>query len=191
MIEKIYSEMEFMSKEKFRERKVIFGEGVLNAQIMLVGEAPGGEEEKQGRPFVGAAGKNLNEFLNAIELERADIYITNVVKLRPFKLSPKTGKPINRPPDKAELDFFIPYLLKEIKAIAPKIVVTLGNTALKAVTGNSKISIGDVHAKLIEKDGYSLFPLYHPASVIYNRSLKDTYYEDLLKLKDVLSNFEN
>ena len=187
MLKKLYDKMKIESQKKFEDRKIVFGEGFSDKpQIMLIGEAPGANEEKEGRPFVGSAGKNLNEFLELINLKRENIYISNVVKLRPFKLSEKTNKPVNRPPNKEELDFFIPYLLKEIEIISPQIVVTLGNTSLRAVY-EAKASIGDVHGQLIDMENYKLFPLYHPASIIYNRSLKDTYTNDVLELAKVIS----
>lgn len=170
----------------FGERKIVFGDGNTGAKIMLIGEAPGGEEEKQGKPFVGKAGQNLNEFLEIVGLERSSIYISNVVKLRPFKLSPKTNKPINRPPNKEELNFFVPYLQREIEIVKPELVVTLGNFALKNTALNNKIVIGDCHGKLMEVNNIKLFPLYHPASVIYNRNLREVYISDLHKLKEIL-----
>ncbi len=180
---------EYMKKESekaFGNRKIVFGDGKINAGIMLIGEAPGGEEEKQGKPFVGKAGKNLNEFLEIVGLNREDLYISNVVKLRPFKLSPKTGKPVNRPPDKSELDFFVPFLHKEIELVRPKLIVTLGNFALKNVLMDQKASIGDYHGKIVEKGGKKIFPLYHPASIIYDRAKAPVYIEDLHKLREVL-----
>ena len=167
----------------YQEKRLVFGDGSLRPQIMLIGEAPGGEEEKQGRPFVGKAGKNLTEFLTAIALQRKDLYISNVVKFRPTKESPKTGKPINRPPSKEEIAFFLPFLQEEIRLVNPKWIVTLGNVPLKAVTGEN-ISIGDCHGTPRPlAENRRLFPLYHPAAVIYNRSLKETYHADLQKLK--------
>lgn len=186
MISKIYDDLIKNSEIVFPDRKVVLGDGKINADILLIGEAPGGEEEKQGKPFVGSAGKNLNEFLEIINLDRSEIYITNVVKLRPFKLSTKTNKPINRPPNKQEIDFFKEYLYKEIDAVNPKIIVTLGNTALKAVFKDNKALIGYYHGRITEVFGKKVFPLYHPASIIYNRELKGTYLEDLNALKDIL-----
>lgn len=174
------------SQRIFEGRKIVFGDGDIGAKIMLIGEAPGGEEEKQGKPFVGKAGQNLNEFLEILGLERSNLYISNVVKLRPYKLSPKTNKPVNRPPNKEELKFFVPYLHREIDIVKPELVVTLGNFALKNVTLDNKIVIGDCHGELMEINNIKLFPLYHPASVIYNRSLREVYLSDLYKLKDIL-----
>ena len=171
----------------YKEKTIVFGEGAETPALMMIGEAPGGDEEKQGRPFVGKAGKNLSVFLEVVGLKREEIYISNVVKLRPTKESPKTGKAVNRPPSADEISFFLPYLLEEIKTIAPKVIVTLGNVPLKAVTGEKKVVIGDYHGKPIPlADGRILFALYHPAAVIYNRALQTTYDEDLLKLKAFL-----
>ncbi len=185
-MKKLYDEMKEKAAKVFPERKFIPGEGSLKTRLVLIGEAPGGEEEKQGKPFVGKAGQNLSEFLNILGLERKNIYITNVVKLRPTKINPKTGRASNRPPNRAEVDFFTPYLLKELEIISPEYVVTLGNFALKAVTGDKKAVIGELHGKELQREGYILFPLYHPASVIYNRGLKETYIRDVEKLRDIL-----
>ena len=171
----------------YQTKTIVFGEGAENPALMMIGEAPGGDEEKQGRPFVGKSGKNLSAFLEVVGLKREEIYISNVVKLRPTKESPKTGKAVNRPPSAEEIAFFLPYLLEEIQVIAPKVVVTLGNVPLKAVTGERKAVIGDYHGKPTPlADGRTLFALYHPAAVIYNRALQATYDEDLLALKAFL-----
>lgn len=167
---------------------VVPGQGKTDALIMLIGEAPGAEEERQGKPFVGAAGKNLDKFLDVLSINRSDIYITNVVKFRPYKLSEKTGKRINRTPDQKEINVSYPILMKEISLIKPRVIVTLGNTPLRAVSGDKNMSIGDVHGKVMSAYGSTLFPLYHPASVIYNRKLYDVYNEDLLKLKSFIAN---
>ena len=171
----------------YQTKTIVFGEGAENPALMMIGEAPGGDEEKQGRPFVGKAGKNLSAFLEVVGLKREEIYISNVVKLRPTKESPKTGKAVNRPPSAEEIAFFLPYLLEEIQVISPKVVVTLGNVPLKAVTGERKAVIGDYHGKPTPlADGRTLFALYHPAAVIYNRALQATYDEDLSALKAFL-----
>ena len=171
----------------YQTKTIVFGEGAENPALMMIGEAPGGDEEKQGRPFVGKAGKNLSAFLEVVGLKREEIYISNVVKLRPTKESPKTGKAVNRPPSAEEIAFFLPYLLEEIQVISPKVVVTLGNVPLKAVTGERKAVIGDYHGRPVKlEEGRTLFALYHPAAVIYNRALQATYDEDLLELKAFL-----
>ena len=171
----------------YHEKTIVFGEGAEAPLLMMIGEAPGGDEEKQGRPFVGKAGKNLSAFLEVVGLKREEIYISNVVKLRPTKESPKTGKAVNRPPSAEEIAFFLPFLQAEIQTIAPKVLVTLGNVPLKAVTGEKKAVIGDYHGRPVAlADGRILFALYHPAAVIYNRSLQAVYDADLLELKAFL-----
>ncbi len=175
------------------EKPIVLGEGQADhPPVMLIGEAPGEQESLQGHPFVGKAGQNLNGFLEVLELKREDIYITNVVKIRPTKVSEK-GRTSNRPPNKEELALFTPYLMEEILRVEPRMIVTLGNVALKALCG-PKAVIGDMHgaaASVIVKhekqEGeFSLFPLYHPASIIYNRSLQAVYDDDLRTLKDLL-----
>ena len=164
----------------YHEKTIVFGEGAEAPLLMMIGEAPGGDEEKQGRPFVGKAGKNLSAFLEVVGLKREEIYISNVVKLRPTKESPKTGKAV-------EIAFFLPFLQAEIQTIAPKVLVTLGNVPLKAVTGEKKAVIGDYHGRPVAlADGRILFALYHPAAVIYNRALQAVYDADLLELKAFL-----
>lgn len=165
---------------------VVFGEGKSDANIVLVGEAPGEKETKYVRPFVGQAGKNLDEFLEILELKREDIYITNTVKFRPFKINPNTGRLSNRPPTKEEIKLCLPFLLEQLGIIEPKIVATLGNTPLRAIAGDDKISIGETHGSPVKMSEYYLFPLYHPASIIYNMSLKEVYHDDLLKLKEFI-----
>jgi len=124
--------------------------------------------------------------LGVLELNREDIYITNVVKFRPFKVS-ELGRLSNRPPKRDEIACMLPHLLREIEAVAPKIVVTLGNVPLKAVLGQKGVTIGACHAKATGASAqaldFTLFPLYHPASIIYNRALAAVYNDDLLALK--------
>lgn len=182
----INAELAEKTSVEFPYRKIVFGDGNANSKIMLVGEAPGGDEEKQGRPFVGKAGKNLMKFLAISNLKREEVYLTNVVKIRPVRLSQKTGKPVNRPPDRHEKDFFSDFLYKEIEIIQPKIIVTLGNVPLQAVLRNKNVQIGDYHGKLIRFGGNDIFPLYHPAAVIYNRSLKEVYNEDVEHLGRII-----
>ena len=175
-----------LDKSIYFDKKLVFGDGNQNTKIFLIGEAPGGEEEKQGKPFVGKAGKNLDEFMEIVGLDRKDIYISNVVKFRPTNLSPKTGKPVNRTPNSNEIKFFLPFLMEEIEIVCPDLVVTLGNVPLKAILNDNKKLIGDLHGKLIDTIKFKLFPLYHPASIIYNRSLKEVYLDDIERIKEVL-----
>ena len=163
----------------------VFGAGkAKNAKILLLGEAPGAKEVETGKPFAGSAGKNLDEFLNILNLRREDIYITNTVKIRPSRVNGKTGRIVNRPPAKAEISAFSNVLKNEISAVSPEIIVTLGNTALQALLGEDK-KIGNCHGQIFHMEDFLIFPLYHPAAVIYRRSLRDEYLADLEKLKEL------
>ena len=176
-----------MNRDGQEQQAFVLGEGKQdNPLLMLVGEAPGEQEVLLRRPFVGKAGKNLDAFLEVIGVERNNIYITNTVKFRPTKTS-KMGRISNRPPTQKEQAAFIPWLMAEVDCVAPRILVTLGNTPLRSLLGKD-ISIGDCHGRAIRyKSGLDIFPLYHPAAVIYNRTLMDTYQEDLRSLKSIVS----
>lgn len=164
----------------------VCGEGNQQPVMMLVGEAPGAQEVMQGRPFVGKAGQNLEHFLQKLHLQRSALYISNVVKIRPCKVGP-TGRLSNRPPTKTEIDIFLPWLLDEIAYLNPRVIVTLGNTALQAILGPEYV-IGAVHGQLIKRPDMPLiFPLYHPAAVIYNWELQSVYDADLLRLSGLLA----
>lgn len=181
-LEKQRLELEKLIGEIYEgEKKVlVHGEGRMGARLMLIGEAPGEQETLLRRPFVGKAGKNLDEFLTLAELERSELYVTNTVKFRPTKRS-AAGRMVNRPPNKEEIRLFLPWLKKEIAAVAPQVVVTLGNVPLKALT-NPKMVIGSVHGRFIDAGDARLYPMYHPASMIYNPALRETYAEDIRAL---------
>ncbi|MDD6050685.1 MAG: uracil-DNA glycosylase [Clostridiales bacterium] len=175
------------------EKPIVLGEGQSDhPPVMLIGEAPGEQESLQGRPFVGKAGKNLDGFLEVLSLNREDIYITNVVKIRPTKVSEK-GRVSNRPPNREELALFTPYLMEEILLVQPQMIVTLGNVALRSLCG-TKAVIGDMHGQKAlvtvrhekQEATFALFPLYHPASIIYNRALQEVYQADLQSLRALL-----
>lgn len=178
-------------KYRFPGKEYVFGSGCTSPKLLLVGEAPGREEVKFSRPFSGAAGKHLDSFLELAGIDRQDIYITNAIKYRLSKVNPKTGRLSNRPAAKDEIESSRPCLLEEIDIIRPRCIVTLGNVPLRAVTGNHRLNIGECHGtpvevKIKERD-YLLFPLYHPASVIYNRSLVQTCEADVKELATFLS----
>lgn len=172
---------------------LVFGEGCHpNPVLMLVGEAPGEQETLQGRPFVGKAGKNLSAFLETIGLERSALYVSNVVKVRPTKMS-AAGRLVNRPPSREEKELFTPWLMREIAIVRPDALVTLGNVALQAFVQDT---VGNCHGSWMravvsppqgEAFTLPLFPLYHPASVIYNRSLEQVYQQDLEALRESLT----
>ncbi len=165
-------------------QELVFGDGKPDAGLMLVGEAPGRDEVAQKKPFVGRAGQNLTGFLKTLGLSRTEIYVTNVCKFRPTKVSAKNTVS-NRPPTREEILAAQPFLWEEIRLVAPRLLVTLGNTPLRAVRGFNAV-IGDHHGKAerisLGTGKYWLFALYHPASIIYNPSLKETYSQDLSNL---------
>lgn len=185
-LRKLYEEY----KKEFHKEEVVLGEGNPDAALLLIGEAPGKDEVRLSRPFVGMAGRNLDEFLEIVGIERNSIYITNAIKYRLSKVNSETGRISNRPAAREEIAGNRGVLIKEISIIRPSFIVTLGNVPLKSVTGDYGISIGDVHGRItqvdIEGNEYKLFPLYHPASIIYNRSLKDVYIKDINELKTIL-----
>ena len=188
-VRSVYQEMQAFFKPLWpgEDRPLVLGEGKESSPaLMLIGEAPGETEVIKRRPFVGRAGKNLDEFLTLARLNREDIFVTNAVKIRPTENGP-TGRTRNRAPNREELSLFIPWLMKEIQAVKPRFLVTLGNVPLKALTEN-KNTVGDCHGQWLEsKAGIKLFALYHPASVIYRRSLATVYEQDVLTLAETLN----
>ena len=165
------------------ERKVlVHGEGEPGARVMLIGEAPGEQETLKRRPFVGKAGKNLDEFLELARLDRSALYVSNTVKFRPTKIS-AAGRVVNRPPTREEINLFLPWLKQEIAMVGPEVVVTLGNVPLKALMG-PKAVIGDVHGSFQEIEDMRIYPMYHPASLIYNPGLRETYEQDIRRLAE-------
>ena len=187
-VQAVYQDMQAFFKPLWpgEDKPLVLGEGKDNGPaLMLIGEAPGETEVIKRRPFVGKAGKNLDEFLSLARLNREDIFVSNVVKIRPTETGP-TGRTRNRAPNKEELSLFIPWLMKEIQAVKPRCLVTLGNVPLKALTEN-KNTVGDCHGQwLASKAGIPLFVLYHPASIIYRRSLATVYEQDVLTLAEAL-----
>jgi DNA polymerase len=171
---------EFLTEQGMTE-PMVTGDGNTSPRIVMVGEAPGAEEVKQLKPFVGKAGKNLDEFLEYTGLNREDLYITNVVKFRPYRIG-VSGQRANRAPNQKETEWCKPFLYRELRLLSPKLIVTLGNTALKAIAGE-KYTVGAVHGKVIRFHNGQIYPLYHPASIIYNPELKEVYLEDLRKLR--------
>ena len=151
------------------------GEGSATATVMLVGEAPGAKEDESGRPFVGGAGKLLDRLLEEAGLERADVFITNVVKARP---------PGNRDPKADEVAHHLPWLEAQMDVIKPKLLVPLGRHALTRFAPDAKIT--QAHGKVIERDGRRLFPMFHPAAALRNPQLRATLHEDAKALRTAL-----
>ena len=160
------------------------GNGSAEAEIVFIGEAPGKQEDLQGIPFVGAAGKFLSEMLGEIGMKREDIYITNIVKYRP---------PNNRDPLPEEKDACRDWLLEELKTIKPKLIIFLGRHSMNDFFPAEKISA--VHGKLLVKQFPNIstkyfFPLYHPAAALYNGSMRETLIKDFKKIPLVLKKIE-
>lgn len=155
--------------------QLVFGTGNPNADIVLIGEAPGKNEDLQGEPFVGAAGKFLNEMLATIDLKRQDIYITNIVKYRP---------PNNRDPFPDEKAAFLPFLQQQLNIIEPKLIVTLGRHSMDSLLPGLKIS--EVHGKPKRSNGRVYLPLFHPAAALYNGGLRQTLLDDFTNIPTIL-----
>lgn len=162
---------------------LVMGDGNINADIVFIGEAPGKNEDEQGLPFVGAAGKFLNEMLAAADMVRADVYITNIVKYRP---------PNNRDPLPEEKSEFWPYLLKQLQIIQPKVVITLGRHSMEYFLPGMKISAIHGEPKRIKfgNEYLVIIPLFHPAAALYNGSLRQTLIDDFLMVPKIIEKLE-
>jgi uracil-DNA glycosylase len=165
---------------KLGRTKVVFGTGNPNASIMFVGEAPGFNEDQQGEPFVGAAGKLLDKLLESAGLSRAQVYIANVIKCRP---------PNNRDPEPDEVETCKPFLLQQIEMIQPKLVCTLGNWATQTIL-EKKVGITKVKGQAIRLERFVVFPLLHPAAALHQGNLLETLREDFKKLKAYLDRMD-
>ncbi|MDH3392606.1 MAG: uracil-DNA glycosylase [Desulfobulbaceae bacterium] len=145
------------------------------AKVFFIGEAPGKNEDKTGLPFVGAAGRVLDEMLATIDLARSDVFITSVLKCRP---------PDNRDPKPEEIKACLPYLAQQVEIIQPKLIVTLGRFALHLFRPDA--IIGESHGKPFTDNGYTILPVYHPAAAIYNRKLREPLARDFKTISDLL-----
>jgi uracil-DNA glycosylase len=159
--------------------QLVFGDGNADAAIVLIGEAPGKNEDLQGLPFVGAAGKFLNEMLEMIGLERKDVYITNIVKYRP---------PNNRDPLPVEKQEFLPFLQEQLDIIKPKLIVTLGRHSMESLLPGLKIS--QVHGQPKRHKGKVYLPLFHPAAALYNGAMRQTLIDDFAKIPAIVELIE-
>ncbi len=153
--------------------KIVLGEGNKNAKIMFIGEGPGADEDIQGLPFIGKAGQLMNKAFEALEIDRKEVYITNIVKCRP---------PQNRVPDKEEARICMDYLRSQVMIIKPKIIVLLGSTALKNILGD-EYGITKTRGKWIEKKGIWYMPTFHPAALLRDDSKKIDFWKDLKQVK--------
>ena len=152
-------------------KQLVFGDGSPDAQLVFIGEAPGKNEDEQGIPFVGAAGKFLQEMLSSIGLKREDVYITNIVKYRP---------PNNRDPLPEEKQAFLPFLVRQLEVLSPKLVITLGRHSMDSLLPNLKIS--EAHGKTVRYKGQVYLPLFHPAAALYNGGLRQTLLDDFARI---------
>jgi uracil-DNA glycosylase len=161
---------------------VVFGSGNADADLMFVGEAPGANEDNQGLPFVGQAGKLLETLLGEIGLQRSDVFIANLLKCRP---------PGNRDPLPGEIDACQDYLFRQLELIEPRVVCTLGNFSTKLLRADPGTGITRLHGReeirTIGPRAVRLFPLYHPAAALYTRSLLDTLRADFARLPQLLA----
>lgn len=153
------------------ESRFVPAVGPDSAEVMLVGEAPGANEVEEGEPFVGRAGERMNEILRDIGVERSQLYITNLVKIRP---------PDNRDPKKDEIEAWAPLLEKETEEIDPDIILTLGNFASREMLDKKK-GISQIHGRIFSRERRKIMPIYHPAATLYDRSKKPDLEKDLRK----------
>jgi uracil-DNA glycosylase family 4 len=155
----------------FDDERFVPAVGPEDADVMLVGEAPGANEVEEEEPFVGRAGEKMNEVLKDIGVERSELYITNLVKIRP---------PDNRDPKKEEIEAWAPLLEKEIEKVDPDIILTLGNFASKQMLDTSK-GITQIHGRIFSREGRKIMPIFHPAATLYDRSKTPELEKDLRK----------
>ena len=176
------------SELKAGATQLVFGDGDPNSAVVFIGEAPGKKEDEMGLPFVGAAGRFLNEMLESIGLARSEVYITNIVKYRP---------PNNRDPLPEEKKAFLPYLQRQLEIIRPKLVVALGRHAASCFLPNLSISSEHGRAKKItlafddSKLSVVLLPLFHPAAALYNGSMRQTLMEDFSLIPKIIQRIDN
>ena len=162
---------------------VVFGTGNPDASVMFVGEAPGFEEAKQGRPFVGRSGQLLTSLMEKIGLRRDDVYITNVVKCRPLRDPQHPERPGNdRPPTRHEIEACLPVLLREIAIVRPTLICTLGNTPTQALLHTAE-GISSLRGIPVHYNASKVLPLYHPAALLHNPALRKTMEADFMKLR--------
>lgn len=155
---------------------IVLGEGNRNAEIMFIGEGPGADEDLQGKPFIGKAGQLMNKAFEALEIKREEVYITNIVKCRP---------PQNRNPEKDESIACMDYLRSQVMLIKPKVIILLGNVALKNILGD-EYGITKSRGKWVEKKGIWYMPTFHPAALLRDDSKKIEFWRDLKLVKDKL-----
>ena len=169
---KKYSDFfEGLKEEYMDESRFVPAVGPEDADVMIIGEAPGANEVEEGEPFVGRAGEKMNDVLHDINVDRDEIYITNLVKIRP---------PDNRDPKKDEIEAWAPLLESEIENVDPDIILTLGNFSSRHMLDTSK-GISKIHGRIFTREGQKIMPIYHPAATLYDRSKTPDLEKDLRK----------
>jgi DNA polymerase len=158
------------------ESNLVFGEGNIDCDVMFIGEAPGVNEDRLKRPFVGRGGQLLDSMVVDLGWKRADVYITNIVKRRP---------PDNRDPLPAEIEAYKPYLTRQIAIIKPKLIVTLGRFSMNYFVPDAKMTRDHGHALVV--DGQRVFPVYHPAAALRSTQMMETLRADFKKIPDILA----
>lgn len=175
--EELYEKINDCKKCKLcnNRNNIVIGTGNKKAKVMFIGEGPGADEDIQGEPFVGKAGKLMNQAFKGIGIDRQEVYIANIVKCRP---------PMNRNPEQDEINACIDYLREQVMLVKPQIIVLLGNVALKAILGK-EYSITSSRGKWIEKKGIKYMPTFHPAALLRDDEKKISFWNDL---KEVYNN---
>ena len=157
--------------------KFVFGTGRADARLMFIGEAPGADEDRQGEPFVGRAGQLLTKMINAMGLDRGDVYIGNILKCRP---------PANRTPTLEEMAICMPYIIRQIEIIRPEVICALGAVALKGLLRDPGAAIGRMRGSFVDWHGAKLMPTFHPAYLLRSPGEKRKVWEDLQKVMEEL-----
>jgi len=160
-------------KRKFKDKKLILGHGSVGAKIVFVGEMPGAEEQREGRPIAGNPARLLNKLLKSVGINKDKIYLTNVLKY-----------PATKTPTPKEIKSHVPFLKEEIKTVGPQIVVTLGNLALNGV--GLRQPLDNIHGRTINFGHYELLPTFHPEAALNNEQVRTLMEMDMLKLKELL-----
>jgi len=179
-LEMLRVEMETAKLPLKGKANLVFGEGNVNCDVLIIGEAPGFTEDMQRRPFVGRSGQLLDKLIGEIKWLRKDVYITNIVKRRP---------PENRDPTPEEIEAYKPYLARQIEIISPKIIATLGRFSMNYFLPQAKISHD--HGRILELNGRTIFPLYHPAAALRATSVMEDLRADFKKLSALVTSKKN
>jgi len=173
-------------RKSFHGLDIVQGAGNIDSDIVFIGEAPGKDEIKQKMPFVGKAGLKLSDMLRTLGLDRDDIYITNAIKHSLRETDIISGRQRNRPATRNEILWNMPYLLRELECLDPGIIVTLGAVPLKALLGRFSITVSGYAGREFGYNGRMIYPMYHPAALIYDPKLDTAFKRDLEKLKNIL-----